>query len=187
MKIIIKDNQKTIEINKSRFIGIVKKITSKEEALLYLNNLKDEYKTATHLCYAYILPNTKKYSDNGEPTGTAGLPILEVLEKNNLNYLLAVVVRYFGGIKLGANGLIRAYTNAISNVIDNNIKELEKGYRIKIIEDYHKSEKIDYILKDSLIINKDYHDKIIIEAIIKKEILDNLSNINYEIIDEVII
>ena len=75
-----------------------------------LNNIKNEYKDATHYCYAYIIDNTKRFNDDGEPGGTAGMPILNVIEQNNLNHVLIVVVRYFGGIKLGAGGLVRAYS-----------------------------------------------------------------------------
>ena len=112
----IKEKEVTLtEINKSKFYGIIIPINNIEEIPNILNNIKNEYKDATHYCYAYILDNIKRFNDDGEPGGTAGMPILNVLENNNLNHLLAVVVRYFGGIKLGAGGLVRAYTNSITN------------------------------------------------------------------------
>ncbi len=184
---ILKDNkEKTTIINKSKFIGFVKIVYTKDDINKTINLLKDQYSDATHLCYAYILNNEKKYTDDGEPSGTAGLPILDVLEKNNLNYILAVVIRYFGGIKLGSNGLIRAYSNSISELLGDNIKEKEDGYLIKIIEDYNKSQELDYLLKKAHIIKKEYLDKLIIEVIVNKDLLDTLSHINYTIIKEVI-
>lgn len=187
MKIIINDLTKTIIINKSRFIGIIKKVMNKEEIENILTSTRNTYPDATHVCYAYILPNSQKYSDDGEPDGTAGIPILDVLKKNNLCYTLMIVVRYFGGIKLGSNGLVRAYSNTTSELLKNNIKDVEQGYLIQIEEDYHNSELIDYLLKDEIIIKKDYQDKINIQAIIKKKTLEKLSNVSYKIIEEKII
>ena len=187
MKIIINNKENLIIINKSKFIGIIKKIYSKNEVESILNNLKNEYPDATHICYAYILPNQEKCSDDNEPSGTAGIPILDVLKKNNLNYVIAVVIRYFGGIKLGSNGLIRAYSNTISSLIKDNIKDSEIGYEIEIIENYNNSDLINYLLKDDIIINKEYQEQIIVKAIIKKKTLENLSNVKYKIIREIII
>ena len=109
MKIIIKNNEITYIKEKSKFIGIICKVYTKDDIEEELNNVKKLYNDATHICYAYILPNSKKYFDDNEPSGTAGMPILNILEKNDLCYTLAIVVRYFGGIKLGSNGLVRAY------------------------------------------------------------------------------
>lgn len=187
MKILVNDNENLIIINKSKFIGIVRRINNKDDALDILDSIKKEHPLATHICYAYILPNTEIMSDDGEPSGTAGVPILDVLKKNNLNYIIAIVVRYFGGIKLGSNGLIRAYSNTISTLIKDNIKEIEIGYLIKIEESYSNNDLINYLLKDSKIISKDYQDKITIEAIVNKKTLENLSNVNYKIIEEKLI
>ena len=187
MKIIINDLKKTNIINKSKFISIVKKVMNKEETEKYLSALKREYADATHICYAYTLPNMQKYSDDNEPSGTAGLPILEVLNKNQVIYTLAIVVRYFGGIKLGSNGLIRAYTSGISELIKDNIKDLEKGYLINITTSYNEIDSINYLLKDDIIIKKDYQEKINIEAIVKEKTLEKLSNVSYQILDEKII
>ena len=184
MKILINEKENLIIINKSKFIGIVKKVMNKEEAIETLKDIKNKYQDATHVCYAYILPNNEKYSDDNEPIGTAGIPILDLLKKNNLNYIIAIVVRYFGGIKLGSNGLIRAYSNTIKELLINNTKDIENGYLIEIEEDYDKSNLLDYLLKDEKIISKEYQDKIKIKVIIKKKTLDNLSNVNYKIISE---
>ena len=187
MKIIKNDNENLIIINKSKFIGIVKKVFNQSEIDNILNETRNKYSDSTHICYAYIIPNKEKYDDDGEPLGTAGIPILDILKKNNLSYTLAIVVRYFGGIKLGSNGLVRAYSNTISSLIKDNIKEIETGYLIKIEEDYSKNDLLEYLLKESNIIKKDYQDKITIEVLVNKKTLDNLSNVNYQIIEERII
>lgn len=104
-------------VNKSRFITYVYKVNNVLEVNEKIDALKAKYKDATHYCYSYIIDNIKRFNDDKEPNHTAGMPILNVLESKNLNYVLAVVVRYFGGVKLGAGGLVRAYTNAVSNTI----------------------------------------------------------------------
>lgn len=109
-----------IVINKSKFYSFAYPITNEAQAKEYLNNLKDRFSDATHVCSAYSLssPRIEKADDNGEPSGTAGKPILELIKKRNLDNVLVAVVRYFGGIKLGAGGLVRAYTNASNLVLD---------------------------------------------------------------------
>ena len=187
MKILVNNNEKINIINKSRFIGIVKKVMTKAEALDYLNEIKNKYSDATHICYAYNILNTQKYSDDGEPEGTAGLPILDILKKNNLDYTIAIVIRYFGGIKLGSNGLVRAYSGIISELVKDNTKDIEEAYLIHIEEDYNNSDLLNYLLKDAEIIKKEYQEKIKIDVIIKKKTLDNLSNVHYNIMEERII
>lgn len=110
----------TTEIKKSKFICHLFRIHSEEEAKEYLLEVKKEHWKATHNCSAFILGNKQQQqrsSDDGEPSGTAGVPMLEVLKKQNMYDVLAVVTRYFGGIKLGAGGLIRAYGHAVSNAL----------------------------------------------------------------------
>jgi uncharacterized YigZ family protein len=103
-----------ITVKRSRFIAEVFPIGSAEDAEYSINGIKREYYDATHHCYAYIAdPNTFRFSDDGEPQGTAGLPMLSVLKKREFAYTAAVVTRYFGGIKLGAAGLVSAYTDAL--------------------------------------------------------------------------
>lgn len=187
MKTIIEEKEIIFIKEKSKFIGIIKKVYDLKEIKDILDKTKREYFDSTHICYAYILPNNKKCFDDNEPSKTAGKPILDILEKNDLCFVLAIVVRYFGGIKLGSNGLIRAYSGTISSIITNNTKKIEKGYLIKIIEDYSKNDLLLYLLKNSDIIKKEYQDKILIEAIVKEDTLENLLNINYQIIEEKII
>ena len=187
MKIIVKETENLYIINKSKFIGIIKKVFSEEDVLNILKEFKEQYHDATHICYAYILPKSSKCSDDKEPSGTAGLPILDVLKKNDLCYTLAIVIRYFGGIKLGSNGLIRSYSTTISQIIKDNIKDIEEGYLIEIDEDYKNADTINYLLKDAHIIRKDFQERIIIQAEVTKKMLENLSNIQYKILQEIIL
>ena len=157
----IKNNiEKTIIINKSKFISKSYFVTDINETKTIINSLKDEYKDATHICFAYKINSIIKYNDDNEPSNTAGLPIYNVIEKNNLNCVLIIVIRYFGGIKLGAGGLTRAYSNSALEVINDNITKLIKGYNVSIELDYNTIKYVEYILKDTNIINKDYKDRI---------------------------
>ena len=157
----VKENiEKTIIINKSKFISKAYFVTDISEANYILNEIKNEYNDATHVCFGYIINNNIKYSDDGEPNNTAGLPLYNAISKNNLNCVLVVVIRYFGGIKLGAGGLTRAYSNSALEVINNNITELISGYSVKIAFDYNSIKNVEYILKDVNIISKDYNDTI---------------------------
>ena len=112
--------QDKLEINKSKFLSFAYHISSEKNCKEYLLDLKNKFSDATHICYGYILscPKIEKCSDDGEPSGTAGKPILELLKKKKLENVLIAVVRYFGGKKLGAGGLIRAYTNSAKQVLD---------------------------------------------------------------------
>lgn len=161
----IKENIENINIiKKSKFITKLYSINNIEEINNILNELNKNYKDATHICYAYILNGLEKCSDDGEPSGTAGLPILNILKKNNLTNILAVVIRYFGGIKLGAGGLVRAYSNSVNDSLKStNIIELEEGYLIELEFNYDQVKLIDYMLNDKKIINKKYNDNIIYE------------------------
>ena len=173
-----------LEIKKSRFISVLKKVKDVTEIDKILSDLKEEYKDATHYCYAYIINDKKKSSDDNEPGGTAGLPILQALEKNNLNYVLCVVIRYFGGIKLGAGGLIRAYSKATSEAIKNSDKiELIKGLEIKFTTNYEEQKRIDYLLKDYQF-TKEYGTSITYHALIPEDDLINLNIKELEVINK---
>ena len=185
----IKNNiHNEIIIKNSRFICYLYKIKNINDINTILNELKNEHKDATHHCYAYIIDNIKKSSDDGEPGGTAGIPILKVLENNNLNNILAVVIRYFGGIKLGAGGLVRAYTKGVTNTISNdNIVNLIKGYNIEIEFNYNQVKEIDYLLKDININNKIFDTNIKYNIDIPTNFLEIIksNNIKYTIIKEI--
>ena len=117
---IKEDGQVQEEIKKSRFICHIKRVTTEEEARNFIQAVKKEHYKATHNCSAFILgeqSEIKRSSDDGEPSGTAGVPMLGVLENHQLTNVCAVVTRYFGGIKLGAGGLIRAYAGSVALAI----------------------------------------------------------------------
>ena len=164
-------------INKSRFITCLFKVNNLEEINNYLEQIKNEYKDATHYCYSYIIDNIKRFNDDGEPNGTAGMPILNVLENNDLNYVLCIVIRYFGGIKLGAGGLVRSYTKSVTTALEKaNIIDIKEGYKIEIVFTYDQNKVIDLILRDEKILNKDYNDNVKYEILINKE--------NYDLINK---
>lgn len=151
-------------VNKSRFITYVYKVNNVLEVNEKIDALKAKYKDATHYCYSYIIDNIKRFNDDKEPSHTAGMPILNVLESKNLNYVLAVVIRYFGGIKLGAGGLVRAYTNAVSNTISNEfIIPIKKMLKKHITFDYSYINKVNYILKENKITYKEFDKDVIYE------------------------
>ena len=113
------DSETEYVINRSRFIGRCFAVTEEAQALAILERIKKQHWDATHNCFAYRLKNgAARYSDDGEPQGTAGLPMMEVLKKRDLYDLLVISTRYFGGILLGAGGLVRAYTRSTSDAID---------------------------------------------------------------------
>ena len=134
----IKENvQNEIIINKSRFITYIYKVNNVLEVNDILNELKNKYKDATHYCYSYVIGNVKRFNDDGEPSHTAGMPMLNVLENKCLDNILAVVIRYFGGIKLGAGGLVRAYTKGAKVGIEAGIViEKVKYTEVKIKIEY---------------------------------------------------
>jgi uncharacterized YigZ family protein len=106
-----------LDIRKSRFIAHAIPVADREAAMAELRRLREEHPTATHVCWALLAGGQSGMSDDGEPSGTAGRPILEVLRHHDLDGVLAAVVRYYGGVKLGAGGLVRAYTDAIATAL----------------------------------------------------------------------
>lgn len=162
-------------IKNSRFITCLFPISKKEEVSSILEQMKVEYPKATHYCYAYITHDHKKASDDGEPGGTAGMPILNILEKEEMMNILAVVIRYFGGIKLGTGGLMRAYSSSVRDTLKKvNKILLVKGVRIQIVTSYDKQKDLDYLLRNSKIIKKEFLDQVSYIIDCKKEILETL-------------
>jgi uncharacterized YigZ family protein len=109
--------QAELDIRKSRFIAYAIPVADRDAAMDALRRLREEHPTATHVCWALLAGGQSGMSDDGEPSGTAGRPILEVLRHHDLDGVLAAVVRYYGGVKLGAGGLVRAYTDAIATAL----------------------------------------------------------------------
>lgn len=187
MKTIKNNSTNEIIIKNSRFINYLIKINNPNIKEI-IEEIKTTHPKANHYCYAYIYNDIKHSSDDKEPTGTAGSPMLNVLEKNNLNNILAITVRYFGGIKLGAGGLIRAYTESITENLKNvELIELEKGYKLEIIFNYSDEKQINYILNNSKIIDKSYNNDIKYIVLINDEILNKIKNYKIKIIEEIYI
>jgi len=188
MKFINGFNKEEIIIKNSRFISFAYYVESIDDIKDIINKLSIEYKDYTHLVYAYKFGMHEKAIDDGEPGGTAGAPILEVIKKNDLTNILIVVIRYFGGIKLGAGGLVRAYTKSITNTLSkDNISVLIPGYNIDIIFNYNQVKEIDYLLRDIKINNKIFDTNIIYNINIPSTFLDTIINnkIQYTIIKEI--
>lgn len=149
---IKEDGQVQEEIKKSRFICHAKRVYSEEEARAFINAIKKEHYKATHNCSAFIIgerSEIKRTSDDGEPSGTAGVPMLGVLENHNLTNICVVVTRYFGGIKLGAGGLIRAYAGSVALAVKEiGIVEIKEQAGIQIQMSYAQYQEYGNFLKE---------------------------------------
>lgn len=174
---------------KSRFIANLIHVESQEEAEENIKLIKKKYHDAKHNCFAYLVYEgdsiIKKFSDDGEPGGTAGGPMMEIIEKSNLGNVLIVVTRYFGGILLGTGGLVRAYSEALKKAIESaTLVTLQPGYEARIKTNYSDFEKLKYYCnKNNLkILSADYADTVecIIEvnAVIKDDILSDMESDN---------
>ncbi len=179
MYTISKNTSNEIIIKNSRFITLLYKIKKPDEVPTLLDMVRKTYPKATHYCYAYkIEDNIKKASDDGEPSGTAGLPMLNVLEKEDITNTLAITIRYFGGIKLGAGGLIRAYSKSVKETLKTiHKKELVPAYLCKLTFPYSKEKEITRLLKDEQIIEKNYLEEITYTVILRKD-FNNLELLN---------
>lgn len=170
-----------VEISKSKFLGYIKPILNINEAVDFIKRLRAEHKTANHVCFSYIADiqgNVVKFSDDNEPSGTAGMPILECLKANDLRCIVLVIVRYFGGIKLGAGGLTRAYFNCASETIKSaKICNYFKSIKTKIECAYESFKILEKLITkfDAIIEKSEYHKEITIFIYIKE---DDIKNFN---------
>ena len=129
MRTVLERNETTLIRDRSSFIGIVLHLTNKDQAKDYLDEIRKQYPKAKHYCYAYIVGGAKKCSDDGEPAKTAGRPLLELLERKEMDEVLLVVVRYFGGVLLGASRLMSTYIESGAMTLDSaDILKIEKKY-----------------------------------------------------------
>lgn len=174
-------------VEKSVFIGHVKPVETEEEAREFIDEMKSKYKDATHNVWAYTIGETmniQRYSDDGEPQGTAGIPTLEVIKKEDLRNVVVVVTRYFGGVKLGAGGLVRAYTKGAKIGLEaGKIVEKKPFIEVDISVDYTLLGKIQNELANREYTVKDieYTDSVNIIVYCEKERLETLSSLITEI------
>lgn len=175
MKIIYKNGTDEIVEKKSRFIANVFKVESEEQAVDIINNMKKKFWDARHNCYAYIIGNNnevQKFSDDGEPSGTAGKPIMDIILSEKIHNCLIVVTRYFGGTLLGTGGLIRAYQEASKKgIAQSEVIDAIEGVSAYIYTDYNNMGKIQYICAEQNVLIEDieYTDKVHIKLLIPKE------------------
>ncbi len=166
-KTIGKDGYFLLEEKRSRFIARAKPVQTEQEAIDFIQAIKSECWDATHNCYAYSVETDalyQRYSDDGEPQGTAGLPILDVIRKKELQNVVVVVTRYFGGIMLGAGGLVRAYSKACAGGLNDAGEVWVKTcHEIKIPIEYHLSGKLQNMLinEDFIIADTDYGEEVL--------------------------
>ena len=179
---IKEDGQVQEEIKKSRFICHAKRVYSEEEARDFITAIKKEHYKATHNCSAFIIgerSEIKRTSDDGEPSGTAGVPMLGVLENHNLTNLCVVVTRYFGGIKLGAGGLIRAYAGSVALAVKEiGIIEIKEQAGIDIQMSYTQYQEYGNFLKEHNLMELDtnFTDQIYTIIYVDKEEKENIKS-----------
>ena len=177
MKKIIKNGQGEYIEKKSKFIAHIFNVESEQQAAAIIAEAKKKYWDARHNCYAYILGDKgeiQRFSDDGEPSGTAGKPILEVLSGNECSNCLCIVTRYFGGVLLGTGGLIRAYTSASKEALDDCLTgELVEGVHAYLDADYNYVGKIQHlcIQHDITVVSTEYSDNVIFELMMEKQVL----------------
>ncbi|GGC83076.1 YigZ family protein [Thalassobacillus devorans] len=175
------EGSEEITIQKSRFIGYIKRCETEEAAQQFIQEIKKKHNDATHNCSAYLIGEhdlIQKANDDGEPSGTAGVPMLEVLKKKGLKDTAVVVTRYFGGIKLGAGGLIRAYSSTVSAAIGAaGIVERQLMKEMKVTADYKLLGKLENSLRNSDYLLKDinYLDNVEFIVFVKSGLEDSFS------------
>ena len=157
----------TIEIEKSKFICILSRVFSEAEAREKIQSIRKAMPDATHHCTAFVIGENNELArsnDDGEPSGTAGVPMLEALKRSGLHDTLAVVVRYFGGIKLGAGGLVRAYSRSVSEAVALAKKtKTMKMHHYVLTVPYSLLGKMEYTLKSCDVVNKEYGEMVSLE------------------------
>ena len=172
---------------KSEFIGYAKRCETEEEAKNFVNEIKNMHKQARHNCFAYIIGENmgiQRYSDDGEPQGTAGIPILEVMKKSDITDCAIVVTRYFGGILLGAGGLTRAYTKGASIALKaGGIVEKVNGVRLLLCMDYDMLGKIQYKCneKNWHIEEVEYTDKVVVHLLSEINLVEEIEKVVTEV------
>ncbi|MDO5819325.1 MAG: YigZ family protein [Methanobrevibacter sp.] len=186
MKTIAKPFQTSIDIKKSQFICRLFPAQTESEAKEIINEISEKYKDATHNCTAYVVSDGEGFDDDGEPGGTAGRPMLNVLKKNDMENIVAIVTRYFGGIKLGAGGLIRAYSKsvlealAIAEIVD---MELYEIFRFTFEYQHIKAIDSEIRSKNLAVVDKQYEANVI--YFVASNNVDMINNIQEKLAGEV--
>ncbi|MDD2644128.1 MAG: YigZ family protein [Methanobacteriaceae archaeon] len=180
MKTIKQTYINELNIKKSEFICRLIPSTNEKQAKEIIKQISEEFKDATHNCTAYIVEDGEGYDDNGEPSGTAGRPMLNILKKNNLQNITAIVTRYFGGIKLGAGGLVRAYSKSVQNTLETaEIVEMEKYQTVQLIFSYTIIKNVDNEIRNHnlRIIKKEYVEDVkYIIALLDVKLLESIKS-----------
>lgn len=174
---ILEDCSHTIEIKKSKFITYLHRCSDEQDAKDYLKLIKKEHPQATHHCTAMIIGQIVRSNDDGEPSQTAGHPMLDVLMHHEMTDILAIVVRYFGGTKLGTGGLIRAYSSSVQEALEHaTLTESQKVGRYRINFSYDLIGKVDYYFRNQEIdvTFKDYQEQVEYQFVSKEDITDAL-------------
>lgn len=187
MKSVKNISEHKLIIKKSEFICTLIPLDDENLIDATIRQYKEKYKDATHNCIAYIIGHQERANDDGEPSGTAGLPMLNVIKKQELSNILVIVTRYFGGIKLGAGGLTRAYSQSVSEALKNaEIVEKHLVPLYKVTIDYGFTKKFEHLLKTHQIrcLNKEYTEKVTYQLYIEDEhffeIIQELTSNQYE-------
>lgn len=169
----------TLIEKKSEFIAHLFPVQTSEEAIACIESVKKEHRKARHNVYAYIVrdQNTSRYSDDGEPQGTAGMPVLDALMKNNLTDICCVVTRYFGGILLGGGGLVRAYSGSTSMAVQAaKIMVMRECRPVELTMDYYLYGKVSYVLPQYNVIQQasDFGNDVSLSLLVQSEVTDKL-------------
>lgn len=179
-RVLLEGGQGEYVEKKSHFIATVRKCESEEQAAVFIEEMKKKYWDARHNCSAFCIGargELTRCSDDGEPNGTAGRPMLEVLTGEGIRNVAVVVTRYFGGVLLGTGGLVRAYTQAVQEGLKNcRIGWMRRGFEVQVVTDYNGIGKILYLLGEAGIdpTHSDYTDKVTLRLLVPVEQVENL-------------
>lgn len=178
------DHMEELDIKKSRFLCYLHKSFCEEDAKAFVLKIKKEHPNATHHCYAFVIGEhneIQRSNDDGEPSGTAGVPMLECLMQNHMQDITAVVVRYFGGIKLGAGGLIRAYSKSVSHALQEaSITKKENMKKYTLTFSYDLIGKLDHYFRihNITVLDKCYDEQVTYTFLVKDAIDEDISEIS---------
>lgn len=179
-RVLLESGEGVYEEKKSRFIATVRKCESEQEAAAFIEEMKKKYWDARHNCSAFVIGSRgelTRCSDDGEPAGTAGRPMLEVLTGEGIRNIAVVVTRYFGGVLLGTGGLVRAYTQAVKAGLENcRIGTMRTGYEVEVTTDYNGIGRILYLLGNEGMepVSADYGEKVVLRLLVPGEDLERL-------------